>query len=311
MKPYRKLLIAFAAIVLCACVLAPLAKPLVDRAVPANRKLADKLHYNEATRTYRFGKVFRRLLMGSAILVLLVGARRLEIGSVATLGFRGRSRWRRDLVSGIAIGLVSMAAFMVALVLLGAAVPKGAVEPGKLLGDMAKFLLQVVCIGLFEEALFRGVVLQTLMKDMRFLAAAVLSSVLYSLLHFFQAHVPVGMGSDVLIGFRSLAVCFAPVVSDPSIIPAFLGLFLLGMVFAYSYRWTGALYLPIALHASWVFALKTAGKLLFLGLGKPEWLCGTKQIVDGVLGCVFLLAVSLLLWFLYGRGGASSAGEAR
>ena len=121
------------------------------------------------------------------------------------------------------------------------------------------------------------------------------------MLHFFKAHVPVEVGADWLIGFRALVVCFTPLVTDPTIIPAFLGIFLLGMVFAYAYRWTGALYLPIALHASWVFALKTSAKLLDLGIGQPTWLYGTKQIVDGVMGCVFLLVVFALLWIVYGR----------
>ena len=76
MKPYQKLVFIFAAIVLLACVAAPIVKPLVDGAVPKNAKLADKLHYDENTKTYRFGKVFRRLLMVSALAVPSLQAER-------------------------------------------------------------------------------------------------------------------------------------------------------------------------------------------------------------------------------------------
>ncbi|NOZ22698.1 MAG: CPBP family intramembrane metalloprotease [Planctomycetes bacterium] len=304
MKPYQKLILAFVAIVLLACVLSPIAKLYVDGRVQKSEGLADKLHYDEVTKTYRFGKVFRRTLMVSAIIVLIAMGRALQIGSVAKQGYLCRKGWWRDLASGAGIGMVSMAAFLAILYLLGATMWRTDIDASGLISNIAKFLLAVACIGLFEETLFRGVVLQTLMKDMRFLFAAVLSSVLYSLLHFFKANVPVGMGGDWLIGFRALEVCFTPLVTDPTIIPAFLGLFLLGMVFAYAYRWTSALYLPIALHASWVFALKTSAKLLYLGIGHPPWLYGTKQIVDGLLGCVFLLVVLILLCLLYRRPSA-------
>ncbi|MEW6359575.1 MAG: CPBP family intramembrane glutamic endopeptidase [Planctomycetota bacterium] len=301
MKPYQKLILAFAAIVLLACVVSPVVKPLADRHVQTSKTLTKKLHYDETTKTYRFGKVFRRLLMVSAVVVLIAMSRTLQIGSVARQGYYGRNGWRRDLAAGVAIGIVSMVAFLAVLYLMGATTRRTDIEPSKLIFEIAKFLIQVVFIGIFEETLFRGVVLQTFFRDMRFFFAAALSSALYSLLHFFEADVPVAMGGDWLVGFRALAVCFAPLVSDPTIIPAFLGLFLLGMVFAYAVRWTGALYLAIALHASWVFALKTSAKLLHFGIGRPEWLYGTKQIVDGVMGCAFLVVVFGLLWAIYER----------
>lgn len=301
MKPSQRLLLAFAAIVLCACVLSPIVKPLADYAVPKSRKLTAKLNYDASLRTYDFGQIFRRLLLLSALGVLVAGRRWLQIGSVAALGFRDRTGRRRDLIVGGVVGVTSMAAFVLLLLPLGAVLPKSADLSAGLVAKIGVYLIQAAVVGLLEETIFRGFVLQTLLKDMRFALAAGLSSALYALLHFFDAKVPVGADSSALLGFQALATCFTPLVSDPTIIPACLGLFLLGMVFAYAYRWTQSLYLPIALHASWVFSLKTSGKLLHLGLGGPSWLYGSREVVDGALGCLFLLAVMGLLWLLFGR----------
>ena len=301
MKAYQKLLLACAAMVLCACVLSPLVKPLADHWIPKSPKLTWKLDYDKDSRTYNFGKVFRRMLMVSAVLVFVLAGKALQLGSLAKLGLRRTAGWMRHLAAGTLIGVTSMAGFMALLWALRAATWRTPISLAEFSLDLLKYLIQAACIGVFEETLFRGVVLQTLLKDMRFLLAAGLSSALYSILHFFAADVPVTLGADPGVGFRALGICFAPMVTRPEIIPAFLGLFLLGVVLACAYRWTGSLYLPIALHASWVFALKGSGNLLHLGLGRPAWLYGTNQIVDGVPGCLFLLAVWLLLWVLYGR----------
>ncbi|MHC5036838.1 MAG: lysostaphin resistance A-like protein [Planctomycetota bacterium] len=310
MKPSQKILLAFLAVFLCACVLSPLAKIFVDRHIDQNEWLARKLHFDRAQNTYDFGRVFRRLLMASALVFLLLAWKPLNIFSTLKSGFLPLRKWVGSAGLGLAVGLVSMGAFLTLLHLLGVSWI-GGIAPQAFLRPLPKYLTQALFIALFEETLFRGFLLPTLAKDMQFLSSACLTSVVYAGMHFVKAQTLVTPGMDLLVGCKALGALFAPFASQAQAFLALLGLFLLGLLFAYAFRWSGSLILPIVLHASWVLALKEAGIVLTLGSVAPEWLYGTKLVVDGVLGFLFLLLVFGLLWILLGRRASARrrAGE--
>jgi membrane protease YdiL (CAAX protease family) len=95
----------------------------------------------------------------------------------------GHQRWPL-LVNGGALGLLSLSVLVLILVLAGAA----AIQPGGMawLGDLrygAEWFLASLLIGLFEEVLFRGYLLQALWRGLGFWPAAVVTSLIFGGLH--------------------------------------------------------------------------------------------------------------------------------
>jgi membrane protease YdiL (CAAX protease family) len=107
----------------------------------------------------------------------------------------------------------------------------------------------------FQEVIFRGIAMGIFLRAMRPVAALGLSALLFALVHFLNpgkdVHVfdpdAAGVGFEML---RKIASRFA---DPPAIFGTFAPLLALGGVLAYA-RWrTASLWLPIGLHAGWVF----------------------------------------------------------
>lgn len=138
-------------------------------------------------------------------------------------------------------------------------------------------LLLGLWVGLTEEALFRGVFLTQLQQDYSFWGAAVISSILFALLH--------------LLWERSTTI------------PQLPGLFLMGIILVIA-RWadSGNLGLAWGLHAAWVWGLASldAAELLTYPESSPDWGVGIgKQPLAGMAGIGCLLVTGLVLWKLF------------
>jgi membrane protease YdiL (CAAX protease family) len=138
-------------------------------------------------------------------------------------------------------------------------------------------LLLGLWVGLTEEALFRGVFLTQLQQDYSFWGAAIISSILFALLH--------------LLWERSATI------------PQLPGLFLMGIILVIA-RWadSGNLGLAWGLHAAWVWGLASldGAELLTYPESSPDWGVGIgKQPLAGMAGIGCLLVTGLVLWKLF------------
>jgi len=132
-------------------------------------------------------------------------------------------------------------------------------------------------VGLTEEALFRGVFFTQLQQDYPFWGAAIISSIIFALLH--------------LLWERSATI------------PQLPGLFLMGIILVIA-RWAdgGNLGLAWGLHAAWVWGLASldAAELLTYPESSPDWGVGIgKQPLAGMAGIGCLLVTGLVLWKLF------------
>jgi hypothetical protein len=95
----------------------------------------------------------------------------------------------------------------------------------------------------------------------------------------------------------SLKLIAAPIQSFAdwhSVWPAFIGLFLFGMVLNFCVIRTKSLYPSIGLHAGSVFFVRVIGLFVaFQERGVFFW--STKKVYDGVLGWIFLLLIGAIL----------------
>ncbi len=310
------LLCIFAAVLASEAALLPVVKLATDYAAahwPATRhKLKYKVRPGDSEPTYDMGRVARRMMMLTTLALLIAYRRRLNIGGLAMAGLDTRRGWGKELGVGAGLGVGSLAAFLGLMLALGAW--RYAPKDAGFARTFVKALATAAAVGLLEEVLFRGFLLQCLAGDFGARAALVASSAFYSILHFFRASVPAPLGFDPWIGCKTLAAFFDPILREPavladpsrwneSITPATIGLFLVGMVLGFAFLRTRRLWMSIGLHAGWVFALKTKGAFLAYSARELAWLYGGKRVVTGVAGWAFLLALwAGLAWRLPRRG---------
>ncbi|ACK64495.1 Abortive infection protein [Rippkaea orientalis PCC 8801] len=132
-------------------------------------------------------------------------------------------------------------------------------------------------VGITEEVIFRGILLNLLEEDLALWIAAALSSAIFALLH--------------LVWERQ------------ETLPQIPGLWLMGMVLVWARLVDGeSLGLASGLHAGWVWGLASldaAELITYTGKGS-DWIIGWgKQPLAGLAGIICLLGTGLILWPLF------------
>jgi len=226
-----------------------------------------------------------------ATLVITWAFRRfLDRDTLLGLGLQRSKRWKREIGTGLAFGLLLMA-FIFGLEwtlgwvrVLGFAWQRQ--PPMTLFGVLLGYASFYTFVAFGEEIAFRGYILQNLRQDWGTLVALLASSFLFALLHGLNPH-------------------FTPL--------ALVGIALAGVFMAYGYLLSGSLWLPIAFHFAWNFAqgplfslpvsgLASEGLLLLERGDSPSFITGGAFGPEGgVLGVIALLLGLLLLWVWWRR----------
>ncbi len=269
---------------------APLVKIATDQLLLFAPEVSPLFGLGYAEGRYDFGRVYRRLLLGLTLLLGYVGWSWL--GPIPLRGLRPHDQRWRKLGSGFLLGCLSFAGLLGVLILLGSRTLAPDFSPLWLLRIGLAFGSGLV-VGTIEEIIFRGFLLGGLLQDYGRLQAILVSSGLYSLVHFLWAKAPVGIGFDLTIGVHALTAHTHALLS-PSILLPFVGLTLVGVVLAYAYLWSGSLLFAIGLHAGWVFLAKIDGLLLLERTG-VAWLYGPQGILATVTGWTLLLLMLFLV----------------
>jgi membrane protease YdiL (CAAX protease family) len=146
---------------------------------------------------------------------------------------------------------------------------------------LGQLLLPILFLGLWigvtEELIFRGFLLNTLRQDYSVWVAAAISSVIFALLHL--------------------------IWEQQNTLPQLPGLWLMGMVLVLA-RWAdgGSLGLAWGLHAGWIWGLTcldSAELISYTGKGSV-WMTGLgKKPLAGIAGIICLLITGILLQWLF------------
>lgn len=227
------------------------------------------------------------------------GAAVLAVACLALVTREPMSRWGfattgawRALPTGLAAGVALMAATLAAMSALGGyQFGALALAPGQILSSAALYALFAFSVAVFEETLFRSFILVQLSRTIGFWPAAVVSATLFGLAH-------------------SGNVGEAPF----GLLVAGLG----GLVFAYAFRRTGALWFSIGFHAGWAYAEDflfgvpdsgnvQRGALLHPLIHGPDWLTGGKVGPEGsLLALAAIVAAALVVRFALPRRAADA-----
>lgn len=185
----------------------------------------------------------------------------------------GLGPWRlgyRQLLLGVLMGLVVVGAMLLLDGALGFCRVEVYPDTFRVVRTVTTFLPIALLVGVLEELIFRGYVLQQLLACSRWLAVA-LSSLAYAWVHVRQQMV------------------------WPGTVLELVGLTILGIVLCLGCLRTGQLYWAIGFHAALAYAARV--NKLFIVFENPtwEWLIGTGRLVNGVIAWCLLVIVGWLL----------------
>ncbi|MBD2134663.1 MAG: lysostaphin resistance A-like protein [Sphaerospermopsis kisseleviana] len=216
------------------------------------------------------------LLVSLYLLVpfILWGINWLGLGSFANYGLVGNISILRSLWLGLGLGVLGLVIVFTCQFWLGwCYLEKSNIKliPGILL----PISLVALFVGGIEELLFRGFLLITLEKDYPIWLAAIISSLIFALLHL--------------------------VWEQKETIPQLPGLWLMGMVLVLARLADGgSLGIAWGLHAGWVWAIATidtAGLITYTGK-VSEWVTGkNKKPLAGLAGVLCVLVTGIILWW--------------
>lgn len=253
-----------------------------------------------------FSSPFRRVndrMVLIFVLGLLVPAYRMSgLRGRADFGIPKRCDWLRLFGTGVIVAAASM--LLVYLIGLLAGV-YGPTQVEGVFGAVLKIIIGSLLIGVIEEILFRGYILTALRKSLGPVAAVLLSSAFFAVVHFIKPAEPetVDRWYSGLLLFSNL---FA--ATGDTFWPEVCTLFCMGTVLATLSYWTRSVYLAIGLHAGWVWIMMLF-RLFTENQGRLVWLYGPGEwISKGWVGPIMALAVWVVVfatrkkWIALGAG---------
>ncbi len=216
---------------------------------------------------FPFSRVYDRVAM--VVLLGLVLYFRSDFSIHSVLGyFRGqgfRAKFRQ-LLAGMALSL-GLAVCGLFLMVQTGQLNWGAPSAGRFVFKLTEAVAAGILISLIEESFFRVLLFQRLRRVMSVFLAALVSSVVYSLVHFVSPDKTfVYEKFSPLAGFEYLLAVAARLIEPGAHLP-FLGLLLVGLTLCYTIYKTNSLILCIGLHSGWVIGLKLAKLITQLPAG--------------------------------------------
>ena len=280
MKDAARLLVYFAATILIGALLAPIF-------YWSGQSLVAQGHFPFLA-TVDFERYFHRALLVAAIVLLWPLFRSVRVRGMEDLVLARNPNWSRDLFAGFlfaAIPLLCCGAILIALHFYS-------LQPAVSGLALTKIIPTAAVVPAIEETFFRGLILGVLLRGSHRNMPIFVTSALYSIVHFLKA--PEQTSAIVIwnSGFNSIAHSFAQ-FTDPILVAAsFTTLFLIGWILADARMQTRSLWLPIGLHAGWIFASGSFYRIAESKIVMLPWL--GRNLLVGIVP----LGVGCLTWLI-------------
>jgi membrane protease YdiL (CAAX protease family) len=246
---------------------------------------------------FEFESFFHRALLLGALLFLWPLLRSLGIRSRHDLGLSPNRHWARDAGIGFLVSAVPVLCCAGVLLFQDVYTMRPSVAWNKV-GSVA---LTAAAVPFIEEALFRGLFLGVLLRGNRPWAASLLSAGIFSIVHFLKAPDQTTTSVAWTSGFVSLAHSFDQFTQPLLVLAGFTTLFLIGAILADARLRTRSLWLPIGLHAGWIFASGAFNKIAQREILALPWL--GKNLLIGLVPLFVCLVTWMCLrgWLRYAR----------
>jgi membrane protease YdiL (CAAX protease family) len=207
---------------------------------------------------FPFHRMGERIGMLALVVGFILVARRVGLADKRSIGYAlPRPLFIREMLIGLVLGVVGMAAIVGLMTALGLLdwTELSTATGGKLTKIILNRLASGLAVGFIEETMLRGVMFAAIQRESGAKTAIVLTSIIYSAVHFLASYhiaadqVTSSSGFDLLAGMlqwfsRPLAMA-----------DAFICLFAVGMVLAIIRARTGNIAACVGLHAGWVWVM--------------------------------------------------------
>jgi membrane protease YdiL (CAAX protease family) len=246
---------------------------------------------------YDFETFFHRAILIAAVLLLWPLLRASNVRGLADLGLAPNRHWARDVGAGILLSVIPLlfcASLLIALHLYS--FRHVFVWP-----RLGKVLLAAISVPFIEETFFRGIILGVLLRTGRKYLAILIASALFAVVHFLKAPDRTSAVVTWTSGFNSITHSFAQFGDMMMLVSAFATLFLIGCVLADARVLSRSLWLPIGLHAGWIFGSGAFSLLARRQTLALPWL--GKNLLVGIipLGLAAVTWILIRLWLKHER----------
>jgi len=228
----------------------------------------------------------RESAFAASVVLALLALARLTRESISRLGFAGKGAWR-DVATGLAAGLVLVAGPLGIMSAIRACEFGGVtLAPDRILRFATYYVFLDFAVAVFEETLFRSFILVQLSRAISFWPAAIVTALLFGFAH-------AGNINEAPLGLLVASLA--------------------GLVLAYSFWRSGALWFAIGFHTAYdfvedfVFGVPDSGvvpanALMHTTLHGPVWLTGGDAGPEAsVLALAAFLVLALIARFALPR----------
>jgi membrane protease YdiL (CAAX protease family) len=205
--------------------------------------------------------------------------------------------WKRDVFAGIlfsAIPLLCCGALLMALNVYSIRHNLAWVRLGNVFATS-------IAVPLIEETFFRGIVLGVLLRTRRQYMSIFVTSAIFSVVHFLKAPERTSTVVTWTSGFKSVAHAFGQFSDVTMLLSALATLFLIGWILADARVLTRSLWLPIGLHAGWIFFSGAFNRVARQQILALPWL--GKNLLVGIVpfGIAGLTWALMRIWIKHDR----------
>ena len=237
---------------------------------------------------YDFDTFFHRAVLVAAVLLLWPLLRVSNVRALADLGLAPNPNWVRDVCSGVLLSVIPLLFCGALLIALHAY----SFRHVFIWPRFGKVLLAAISVPFIEEMFFRGIVLGILVRTGRKLLSVIGVSALFAAVHFFKGSEREPAIVTWTSGFQSIGDVFAGFCDPMMVLAAFATLFLIGCILGDARVLTHSLWLPIGLHAGWIFGSGTFSWLARRQFIALPWL--GKDLLVGIVP----LGLAALTWIM-------------
>jgi len=276
MKTFIRVLILLVICTLVACMLFPFIEWFWNSFLGQN---------DEPTR------VFKRVWMIVVLLGLILDRQALGFRHPRDVGYALQGGWLKNLILGLAVSWLFLISLTTGYYLFNVYYFEE-LSLSKILDRLWQAALQGMLVGLIEEYIFRGLIFFSLARYWGWVKAAVICSILFSMLHFLEG------GSKDLdnvmnawwAGFWICGFFLYNMTTQFTFFPDAFGLFCVGLILCYAAFRTGSLWYSVGLHGGWVFFAKFQGALFNQNYTYEFWIGGSRMI-NGVIPVVAMFVI--------------------
>jgi membrane protease YdiL (CAAX protease family) len=249
---------------------------------------------------FDFESFFHRALLIVAIALLWPLLRSVRVRNMADLQLAPNPNLTRDIAAGFAIAMIPLLCCAAILIVFHVFSFRGTVNPM----GFAKVLATAITVPIIEEIFFRGIVLGVLLRSGCTWMSILVTSALYSIVHFLKAPERTSTTVTWASGFNSIGDSFSQFTDPMLVAGGFITLFLIGLVLADARLRTRSLWLSMGLHAGWIFTNGVFNKIARHEMIILPWL--GKNLLVGIIP----IAIVCLTWAIM-RGWLKRCGPGK